>query len=137
MSSRRRKAREIALQTLYAAYIGDSDWERALSETLSRRGSDGEAAQYAERLVRGVWASRETLDERIAKHLKNWKLERVSVVDRIILEIALYELLECVDVPKVVIMDEAIEIAHHFSSEKAGAFVNGILDKLAGEVRRD
>jgi N utilization substance protein B len=133
--SRRRKAREIALQSLYAVYIGDSGWQQALNETVARRKSDGEAVEYARRLVSGVSQSREALDERIAAHLENWKLERVSVVDRIILEIALFELLECPDVPTVVIMDEAIEIAHHFSSEKAGAFVNGILDKLAGEVR--
>jgi N utilization substance protein B len=83
----------------------------------------------------GVYGSREKLDGMISANLVNWKLKRVAVVDRIIMEIALYELLECPEVPTGVIIDEAIEIAHKFSSEKAGSFVNGILDKLSGEVR--
>jgi N utilization substance protein B len=73
----------------------------------------------------------------ISTHLENWKIERVSTIDRIIMEIAIYELIECPEVPSNVIIDEAIEIAHRFSSEKAGAFVNGILDRLAGEVREE
>jgi N utilization substance protein B len=85
--------------------------------------------------VGGVSDSRERLDDMISSRLENWKLKRVAVVDRIIMEIALYELIECPEVPTGVIIDEAIEIAHKFSSEKAGSFVNGILDKLSGEVR--
>lgn len=133
--SRRRKAREIALQTLYAAGIGEAGWEIALADSIRRRGPSEEASEYAGRLVRGVSGSRGRLDGMISSHLENWKLERVAAVDRIIMEIALYELLECPEVPLRVIIDEAIEIAHRFSSEKAGAFVNGILDRLAGEVR--
>lgn len=133
--SRRRKAREIALQTLYAAEIGEADWEDALADSIRRRKPSDEASEYAGRLVRGVSDSRGKLDGMISSCLENWKLERVAAVDRIIMEIALYELLECPEVPARVIIDEAIEIAHRFSSEKAGAFVNGILDRLIGEVR--
>ena len=133
--SRRRKAREMALQTLYAAEVGESEWEDALADSVKRRGPSEEASEYAGRLVSGVSDSRERLDGMISAKLENWKLKRVAVVDRIIMEIALYELLECPEVPPGVIIDEAIEIAHKFSSEKAGSFVNGILDKLSGEVR--
>ena len=133
--SRRRKAREIALQTLYAAEIGDADWEDVLADSIRRRGASVEASEYAGRLVSGVSGSRDKLDGMISTLLENWKLARVAAIDRIIMEIALYELLECPDVPVRVIIDEAIEIAHRFSSEKAGSFVNGILDRLAGEVR--
>ena len=133
--SRRRKAREIALQTLYAAEIGDADWEVHLADSIKRRGPSDEASEYAGRLVGGVSGSRDRLDGMISSNLENWKLARVAAVDRIIMEIALYELLECPEVPARVIIDEAIEIAHRFSSEKAGAFVNGILDRLAREVR--
>lgn len=133
--SRRRKAREIALQTLYAAEIGEADWEDALADSIRRRGPSEEASEYAGRLVRGVSGSRDKLDGMISSHLENWKLKRVATVDRIIMEIALYELFECPEVPERVIINEAIEIAHRFSSEKAGAFVNGILDRLIGEVR--
>jgi N utilization substance protein B len=133
--SRRRKAREIALQTLYAAEIGEAEWENALADSVRRRRASDEASEYAGRLVGGVSDSRERLDDMISSRLENWKLKRVAVVDRIIMEIALYELIECPEVPTGVIIDEAIEIAHKFSSEKAGSFVNGILDKLSGEVR--
>jgi N utilization substance protein B len=133
--SRRRKAREIALQALYAAEIGGSDWADALDDSVRRRKASDEASEYAGRLVGGVAASRERLDAMVSSHLENWKLERVAVVDRIIMEIALFELLECPEVPTGVIIDEAIEIAHKFSSEKAGSFVNGILDRLSREVR--
>jgi N utilization substance protein B len=133
--SRRRKAREIALQALYAAEVGDAAWEDSLADSVGRRKPSEEASDYAGRLVSGVSDSRERLDGMISAHLENWKLERVAVIDRIIMEIALYELLECPEVPTGVIIDEAIEIAHKFSSEKAGSFVNGILDRLSGEVR--
>jgi N utilization substance protein B len=133
--SRRRKAREIALQSLYASEVGGSGWKDALGETIRRREASAEASEYASRLVEGVSGMREELDSMISSHLDNWRIERVAVVDRIIMEIALYELLEHPEVPEGVIIDEAIEIAKRFSTEKAGAFVNGLLDRLAGEVR--
>jgi N utilization substance protein B len=133
--SRRRTAREIALEALYASEIGETQWEGSLGDSIGRRKPSKEAEEYSRRLVEGVSGSRERLDGMISDNLENWKLERVAVVDRIIMEIALYELIECPEVPTGVIIDEAIEIAHRFSSEKAGSFVNGILDRLSGEVR--
>jgi N utilization substance protein B len=133
--SRRRKAREAALQSLYAAAVGGAEPLDAVADVLARRRPSEEGAEYARRIVGGVARSREALDERIAAHLENWRFDRVSNVDRIILEIGLFELLECLDVPTRVIIDEAIELAHRFSGEKAGIFVNGILDRLAREVR--
>jgi N utilization substance protein B len=133
--SRRRTAREIALEALYAAEIGEKGWEDSLGDSVARRRPSDEAVEYSRRLVEGVYGSREKLDGMISASLENWKLERVAVVDRIILEIGLYELIECPEVPTGVIIDEAIEIAHRFSSEKAGSFVNGVLDRLSGEVR--
>jgi transcription antitermination protein NusB len=133
--SRRRKAREAALQSLYAAAVGGGDPRDAADDVLARRRPSEDGAEYARRIVAGVADAREALDERIADHLENWRFDRVSNVDRIILEIALFELLECPDVPTKVIIDEAIELAHRFSGEKAGIFVNGILDRLAREVR--
>ncbi len=135
--SQRRKAREIALQSLYADDISGAGWEGVLKDNADRRGSSSETVEYARRVLREVIGSREKLDKIISGCLENWKLERVAAVDRIILHIALAELLYCPEVPTGVIINEAIEIAHKFSSEKAGGFVNGILDKLAKEVRKD
>ncbi len=133
--SKRRKAREIALQTLYAEEISREGWEKAFRETVARRASSDEAMLYARRLVTMVAQQRTELDALIEIRLENWKLERVSKIDLIILRVALAELLHCPDVPTNVIINEAIEIAHRFSSRKAGRFVNGILDALAREVR--
>ncbi|MBN1164668.1 MAG: transcription antitermination factor NusB [Candidatus Krumholzibacteriota bacterium] len=133
--SRRRKAREIALQILYAQEMSGSDLEDIFRDVVDRRKSSEEASSYAYRLIGWVAADMDKLDRLIADCLENWKMERVAAIDRIILRIALTELLHCPEVPTSVIINEAIEVAHRFSSEKAGAFVNGILDRLAREVR--
>ncbi len=134
--SKRRKAREIALQTLYASEISGVGWEDTFGDTIERRKPSGEAVEYARRLVFRVIESRNDLDGRISGILENWELERVSVIDRTILCIALAELLYFPRTPTKVIINEAIEVAHRFSSRDAGRFVNGILDRLAREVRR-
>jgi len=135
--SRRRKAREIALQTLYAAEVSGAEWRAVLRENVARRKASGEVVEYAERLVSDVTEHQADLDARISNRLENWELKRVSVIDRTILRIALSELINCPEVPTSVIMDEAIEIAQRFSSADAGRFVNGVLDALAKEVRAD
>jgi N utilization substance protein B len=133
--SRRRKAREIALQTLYAQEVSGTDWKAAFDDNIERRKPSDEVVEYAERLVTNVMDEKANLDSLIRDRLENWTLERVSVVDRTILRIALSELLHCPEVPSNVIMNEAIEIAQKFSSADAGRFVNGVLDRLAREVR--
>jgi N utilization substance protein B len=133
--SRRRKAREIALQTLYADELSGVGWEQAFDDTIKRRRPSEEAVDYAGKLLACVLEHREALDRSLSDILENWELERVSVVDRNILRIALAELRFFPETPTNVIINEAIEVAHRFSSEEAGRFVNGILDRLAKEVR--
>jgi transcription antitermination protein NusB len=133
--SRRRKAREIALQTLYAEEMSGADWKTALRDNTSRRKASDEVVEYAEKLVMNVIEERAELDKRLRGCLENWELERVSVIDRTILRIALSELMSCPDVPTSVVIDEAIEIARKWSGADAGRFVNGVLDRLAKEVR--
>jgi N utilization substance protein B len=135
--SRRRKAREIALQVLYAVDLSGVSWEVALEDTITRRSSGGEAADYARKLLERTVNSTPKLDEMISGRLENWEFDRVSIIDRNILRIALAELVYFPDTPTKVIIDEAIEISRRFSSREAGRFVNGILDRLAGEVRED
>jgi N utilization substance protein B len=133
--SRRRKAREIALQTLYAEEVSGADWRAVFHDNVERRKPSDEVIEYAMRLVVSVIDGKADLDCRIREHLENWALERVSVVDRTILRIALAEFLHCPEVPTNVILNEAIEIAQKFSTADAGRFVNGVLDSLAREVR--
>ncbi len=133
--SRRRKAREIALQTLYAVELSPVDWKKALRENAARRQSSGEALRYSEAIVEKAVTEKEKIDGIIENRLENWKMERVSLIDRLILRIALVELIYFESTPKEVIINEAVEIAHRFSSRKAGGFINGILDRVAAEVR--
>ncbi len=135
MSSKRRKAREIALQVLYGIAIAPGDWEVSLAETVARRRSSAEAEEYARDIVQRVVEHAEELDDRISERLENWELKRVAHIDRIILRIALVELIYFPETPTKVIINEAIEIAHIYSSKDAGRFVNGLLDRLAAEVR--
>ena len=91
---------------------------------------------FAEGLIRGVIENRERLDEIIRKHAKNWDMHRMAVVDRNIMRLGIYEMLFRDDIPPVVSINEAVDIAKKFSTEDSGKFVNGILDKIKGELMR-
>jgi N utilization substance protein B len=88
------------------------------------------AFEHARELVSGTLAGQAAIDEMIRQQADNWRLERMSPVDRNILRLAVYEMLREVDVPKLVIVDEAIELAKKYGSENSGRFVNGLLDGL-------
>jgi transcription antitermination protein NusB len=91
---------------------------------------------FAEPLIRGTLEHRSQLDEVIKKHARNWDLHRMAVVDRNILRLAIYEMLYRDDIPPIVSINEAVDIAKKFSTEDSGKFVNGILDKVKGELMR-
>jgi transcription antitermination protein NusB len=91
---------------------------------------------FAEPLIRGVIEHRPDLDEQIKKVAKNWDLHRIAVVDRNILRLAIYEMLYREDIPPVVSINEAVDIAKKFSTQDSGKFVNGILDKIRSELMR-
>ena len=89
-----------------------------------------DAFVYASRLVEGVESHRQKIDDRIRGQAENWRLERMPSVDRNILRLAIYEMWHQNDVPKLVVVDEAVELAKRFGSEQSGRFVNGVLDGL-------
>jgi transcription antitermination protein NusB len=91
---------------------------------------------FADKLIRGVLEHRDDLDARIKLHAENWDLHRMAVVDRNILRLAIYEMLHRDDIPPVVSINEAVDIAKKFSTQDSGKFVNGILDKVKGELMR-
>ena len=135
----RRKAREVAVQTLYEIAHTEEDYPRALAANLERRNGGTNVHTYAERLLRTVAEHRDQIAALLAATLENWSLERVSMVDRCVLEVACAEILFFPDVPRAVAIDEAVEIARKFSTEESGAFVNGVLDRVArtqGEPRQ-
>ena len=130
----RRLSRRAALQVLYAADLGDALGEGAIESVFERVGGHFELSEggraFARELVCGTALRRERIDALISQHARNWRVERMAVVDRNVLRLASYEL-AFTDAPDRVVLDEAIEIAREFGNERSGAFVNGVLDALA------
>lgn len=127
----RHRARELALQTLYACEAGSlAEWENM----LLRIGGEGAFAEenilYARRLVSQTMAALVTIDECIARHAANWELKRMAALDRNILRLGAAELFYFSDVPFRVVIDEAVELAKTYGAEGSGSFVNGILDSI-------
>jgi N utilization substance protein B len=127
----RREARERALELLYEAEAkGESPV--AVLEALPI-----EPDPYAVELARGVAADRARLDELIGGASVGWRLERMPVIDRSLLRIAVWELAHRPDVPTAVVINEAVELAKQYSTDDSGRFVNGVLSRLARELRPD
>ncbi len=97
---------------------------------------EAETRLFADPLIRGTLQHRDEADAVIQKHLKNWDLHRLAAVDRNVLRLACYEMLHRDDIPPVVSINEAVDIAKKFSTNDSGKFVNGILDKIKGELMR-
>jgi transcription antitermination protein NusB len=131
VTSRRTKARERAVQALYQIDVAAEGIDEALSRFWkSFEPVEREVMDLAEALVRGVAAHRRVIDATIEQVSTNWRLDRMAKVDRNVLRLAVYELLKT-DVPVKVAIDEAIELGKKYGAESSGAFVNGVLDKVA------
>lgn len=125
------------LQALYEAEFSERTQTAIIDEQIGRRAPSDETAEYARTLFLKTIEKKDDLDRIIDPLLENWDPARVSLVDRNILRFALAEVLYFPDVPARVIVDEAIEVAHRFSSEEAGRFVNGLVDRFVKEFRKD
>ena len=135
--TRRRLARELAVQFLYQFDVSGGSLDEALPlfwQTQPEVGDSGR--KFTEELVQGVIEKRDPIDEKIAKYTENWDLPRIAAVDRNILRLAIYEMLYRDDIPPVVSINEAVDIAKKFSTRESGAFVNGILDRLKADLTR-
>jgi N utilization substance protein B len=139
---KRREGREAAVQFLYQLDANQEEpltlfarfWE--LRSTAGKEASSSRTRAFAEELVEGVTTHRDEIDGRIKKYAANYDLHRIAAVDRNVLRLSIYEMLYCPDVPPVVSINEAIEIAKRFGSEESGRFVNGILDRVRAELNR-
>ena len=158
----RREARERAVQFLFQCDLNAPDnldgaldhfWESQRRAALAQA-SDGKATWgeqielpppttadltlrlFSDPLIRGALQYRAEADAIIVKHAKNWDITRMAAVDRNILRLAIYEMLHRDDIPPVVSINEAVDIAKRFSTEASGKFVNGILDKVRSELMR-
>ena len=126
----RRRAREYALQLLFQLDLSPSALDAAVDAFWAdKRVSDGVRA-FSEEIVRGTMDCREALDEVLASMTLNWRITRMAVVDRNVLRMALFEFLFQPDTPRVVVIDEAIEVAKKFGNDESGPFINGVLDAI-------
>ena len=134
---RRRKAREVALQFLYQLDLhSEDDPAPHADEFWSRHPVDSDARLFADALVRGTKANQGKADDLIRQYVEHWDLERMAVVDRNILRLAIYELLWAENVPAKVAINEAIEIAKKFGTRESSRFINGVLDRIHKELRQ-
>lgn len=130
----RRAARVLALQCLHAWEAhGPDSGRRAADEVMERLTREPAVRDYCRRLLETYWEHTIAIDERLAACAENWKLDRMAVVDRNVLRIAATEILHFPETPAKAAIDEAIEIAKRFSTERSGSFVNGILDRVLSE----
>lgn len=129
----RREGREAAVQFLY---LRDLNGDCALEPYYKFRGLSPAARRFCDALVQGTTEHQKNIDETIRANTQNYELSRISVVDRNVLRVAIYEMLHCPDVPPVVSINEAIEIAKKYSTEESGRFVNGILDQIRANLGR-
>ena len=156
----RHEAREWALQFLFQSefnraetldegfqlFWGHQDAEKAVSTEPVAPGMEApppkvdraqaKARQFAEELARGVIAHHQDIDPLISKHAENWEIDRMGTVDRNAMRIAVYEMLYRDDIPPVVSINEAVDLAKSYSSIESGKFVNGILDRIRKEIDR-
>jgi len=143
----RRKARELAVKTIYALDYSDSDNEfrefgllNSYPEILNQMAenenikSDNVSFSFADELVRNTIIHLEEIESVLVKHSNNWSIDRIAHLDRSILRVAIYEMLYT-DTPPPVIINEAIEIAKKYCSESSNKFVNGILDAIHQEKK--
>ena len=140
---KRREGREAAVQFLYQLYANHEQPATLFPPFWTLRSAAGKQNEpsaktraFTEELVHGVAANLADIDARIKKFAANYELHRISAVDRNILRLAIFEMLHCPEVPPVVSINEAIEIAKRFGSEDSGRFINGILDRVRGEIDR-
>ena len=132
----RRKARECALQMLFAADVAEmpaDDVVRSYWAELGESELDETAREFATRLASRTLSNLELLDERIRSRAEHWRISRMAVVDRNILRLAVYEFLY-EPTPRTVAINEALEIARRFSTYEATQFINGILDAIKRDL---
>jgi N utilization substance protein B len=127
---KRRRARELVLQYLYAETMAEGSWETLSAQSVGTALNDQELLEFSGLLFRKTIAHKEELDREVAAMLENWDISRVALIDRLILRLALCELLYFEEIPPKVTMNEAIDLAKKFSTGESGRFVNGILDAL-------
>jgi transcription antitermination protein NusB len=132
---KRRRARESSLQILYQLEFNDIAIDDLLKDFAGQHKLKRETADYTYSLVNGVLKNKKDIDDLISSISVNWRMSRMAVIDRNILRIAAFELIYEENITPAVVINEAIEIAKKYSSEKSAKFINGILDALKNKLK--
>jgi N utilization substance protein B len=130
----RRKAREFAVQMLYALDLNPEPAKDFLEVFWELNQAKPEIVEYATQLVKGTLAKQKVIDNLISSHSSHWKIDRMPVTDRNILRLATFELLDESSVPSKVVINEAIELAKRFGTTDSATFINGVLDSIHQEL---
>lgn len=134
--SKRREGREAAIQYLHQLDIHGDRATVLPDDFWGLREANDKVRAFAQSLIDGVNLHLSEIDDRLIRFLQNFKLERLNVVDRNILRLAIYEMFYCLETPPIVAINEAIEAAKKFGEKDSGGFVNGVLDKVKTELTR-
>lgn len=127
----RRQSRELAMQALYYIDMRKDDFETAYRLFCKHFEPEETIRAFFEKIVEGTIENRAEIDNLIEKFSSNWKLSRMSGIDRNVIRIAVFEILYCPDIPSTVAINEAIDIGKKFGTKDSGAFINGILDAIS------
>lgn len=133
----RHSGREAALQMLFQIEASGVDAEKAITLFWRNFEADPEGRPYADEVVKGIAEKLGEVDACITAASSNWRIERMTRVDRNLLRLGTWELMFRPDVPRAVVLDEAVELAKSYGTDESSAFVNGVLNQIGEKVRRD
>lgn len=134
--TKRRRSRELALQFLYAFDYDREPIEDVIKKVLEGKGGESEIVPFAREITRTVVEHEQEFDERIKETALNWDINRIAVLDKVIIRMALAEIYYFDSIPYKVSIDEAIELGKKFSTKESGKFINGILDAIGKRLKQ-
>lgn len=132
----RHSGREAAIKVLYSMEFSGEEPEQAASNYWINHKASAKHREFTLKLVKGVFENRAEIDLAINKTSKSWPIGRMPEIDRNIIRLAVYELIGCNEVPKSVVINEAVELAKQYAGKESAAFINGVLGKIQEGVER-
>lgn len=137
MHYKRRQVREKTLQALYAHELSNDPIAHIMENTIDQLRNDKESHTFARSLFQKCVDAKQEIDPLIRQQVANWEFDRIALIDKLLLRMTIAELLYFEDIPPKVSINEAIEIAKRYSTEKSGMFVNGILDAVLERLKKE
>ena len=133
----RRKSRELAMQALYYFDMRKDDSDEATRLFSNHFVQEEDTRAFFEKIVEGTIANKADIDKLIESFSSNWRISRMSGIDRNVIRIAVYEMMYCPDIPSTVAINEAIDIGKEYGTKDSGAFINGVLDAISQDIKKN